>query len=192
MKRSPSKLDRLKALLDDEHPLPPPSKAQLDALHFDPPHSVMASRVVTATIGAAYVGFHTWKNPLYLLEGFVTAHRARLPMPDWILDAIRPAFEKVLNARGAVTLDAALGFSGKNGKRKPWTARTQRVQDARLKWLFDQQLKKGLPLTSDKVGEPNAVDAVAAILGLDADKHRDSLRQTYQKRLKHHSSRLSR
>lgn len=133
MKRSPSKLDRLKAALDG-HPIPPPSKAQLDALH-----SVITSRVVTANIGAAYAGFHRWKNPLYLLEGFVTAQRAGIPMPDWILDAIRPAFEKVLKARGAITLDAALGLSRKRGSRTWWTERTQRDKDDRLKWLIEER-----------------------------------------------------
>jgi hypothetical protein len=163
-------------------------KAQRDWL-------VWRTVIIQAALSGAQVDFQETGNPLHLLNGFVTARRAGVPVPEWVLQPLTAAIEMFLADKGEITLEDALRPDLKQGTRNIWTANENHQQDARLKWLFDQQLKAGLPLVSDKVGEPDAVEAVATMLGLNAEdieKKRDSLRQTYHKRLKQHDSRLSR
>jgi len=163
--------------------------------------------MIKAALGAAYVDYQETDNPIHLLNGFVTAQRAKIPMPDWILHPMAAAIERVLAGRGTLTLDQALGFTVSQGKRTRWTEQAQHEYDARLKYLIDVQLKQGLPLISDQAGADSAVDAVAQILRRDPDEHTripnnlpaptvagvndDTLRQAYTRRLKKHSSRLS-
>jgi hypothetical protein len=130
-------------------------------------------------------------NPVHLLNGFVTAIRAGVPVPNWIVGPMGAAVEMFLMDKGKITLNDALGFTPNKGQRTRWKEEEEREGDARVKWLFEQELKRGLPLMSDRAGKPSAVEKVATILGRDSDQY-DSLRQTYQKRLKKHSSRLSR
>ena len=147
-----------------------------------------------AIIRAAFSGQHQdycdTGNPLHLLNGLVTARRAGVPVPEWVLQPLTAAIEMVLADKGRITLDEALGLKPDQGQGTQWQELDQHEHDARLKWLLDQELKKGLQLYSDKAGTTNAVAVVATIIGLDSDKH-DSLRQAYQRRLKKHSSRLS-
>jgi len=186
-KRRLSKLERLKAVLDG-HPITM-TKEQRDDLHRR--HAFLGAMLSNAALGAAQVDYDETSNPIHLLIGFVTARQAGIPVPEWVLQPLTAAMEKVLKGKGKTTLDRALRGNLKKGQRNIWTTNEQHQQDARLKWLFDQQIKKGLPLTSDKVGVPNAVREVANQLGREQEK--DSvLLQTYYKRLKKHSSRLSR
>ena len=147
--------------------------------------------LIRACLSGAYVDYYDTGNPLHLLNGFVTARRAGVPVPEWVLQPLTAAIDMFLADKGKITLNDALDFTPNKGQRNKWTEQEQHLQDARRKWLFDQQLKKGLPLNSDAAGAPSAVNEVANILRLDIDKH-DRLLQTYQKRLKKHSSRLSR
>ena len=113
-------------------------------------------------------------------------------MPEWVLQPLTAAIEMFLADKGKITIEDALRPDLlKKGQRNIWTANENHQQDARLKWLFDRQLKQGLLLESDKDGVPNAVRNVAAILKRDPENDA-ALLQTYHKRLKKHSSRLSR
>ena len=148
-------------------------------------------RILAATLAASHQDYLDTGNPLHLLYGFVNARRAGVPVPEWVLEKFTAAIEEVLKSQGKMTLDAALGLVPKRGKRTRWTEQEQHLYDARLKWLFDWQLKEEkLPLVSTK-GGPFAVEAVAKLLGY-GEKTYDSLRRTFDKRIKKHSSRLSR
>jgi hypothetical protein len=144
--------------------------------------------ITRAALAAAHLDYQETGNPIHLLNGFVTAMRARVTVPMWILQSLAMKFETILATHDTHRIVEALGFKPKQGKRSKWTEQEQHENDARLKWLFDQQLKAGLPLASDKLGVPNAVDAVAATLG----NTKKDLKQTYHRRIKNHASRLSR
>lgn len=146
--------------------------------------------IIRAALSGARVDYQETGNPIHLLNGFLTATRAGVPIPRWVIDPMAAAVEMFIAGKGKITLNDALCFTPSKGERSRWTQAEQHEADARAKWLFDQQLKVGRPLASDNAKTPNAVEAVATVLGHDSDQH-DSLRQTYHKRLKKHSSRLS-
>ena len=148
--------------------------------------------IIRAAFGGQHQDYRETGNPLHLLNGFVTARRAGVPIPEWVLQPLTAAIEMFLGDKGKITLEEALRPDlVKQGQRKMWTENENHEKDARYKWLFDRELEKGLPLKSDKPGEPSAVKAVAALLERDADKD-EALLKTYHERLKKHSSRLSR
>lgn len=147
--------------------------------------------IIRAALSGARMDYQETGNPLHLLNGFVTATRAGVPIPRWVIGPMAAAVEMFIADKGKITLNDALCFTPNKGERSRWTQAEQYEADARGKWLFDQQLKAGRPLVSDEAEVPNAVDAVATVLGRNSDQ-RDSLRQTYHKRFKKHSSRLSR
>ncbi len=152
--------------------------------------AAVRAEVIRAALSAARVDYRETGNPLYLFNGFLTATRAEIVLPGWIARPMAAAIEMCLSDKGKITLDEALDFPPNKGRNR-WEQAELHDRDARIKWLFDQELNKGLPLHSDRVDRPSAVRNVAQILELDSDKH-DSLLQTWHKRIRKHSSSRSR
>ena len=190
-----SRLEWLKAVQQAEEtnqPIPPSPGPQPTSEEREELIRVLTARLTAAKLSGPHQDFLDTGNPLYLLHGFVNARRAGVPVPEWVLQKFQVASEAVLTHKGTMTFDTALGLTPQKGERNKWTDLEQHLRDAQLKWKFDYQLKQNkLPLVSDKPGAPSAVKAVAEQLGLDDTSH-DSLRRTYHKRIKKHSSRLSR
>ena len=92
----------------------------------------MTNLLANAALGAAYKKYRESKNPSYLFDGLKAARHAGVPMPDWILDDILPALDK-MSEDGALTLDAALGLARRRGQKSRETARTQRERDT---WII--------------------------------------------------------
>ncbi len=179
---------------------PPPSESEKAA------RSIRAV-LVKAALGAARVDFQTTGNPIHLLNGLVTARRARVLVPAWIIKRIAAASEQVLKQKGKITLDAALGFKPAKGHRGRWTELEQQEKDNRLKWLIEKrpmaiaELKAelrqdlGLRLTKSVSGYGGAAEQALAILHEEGDttyKDVDSLIQHYNKKIKHRPARAPR
>ena len=85
------------------------------------------SALIRACLSGAYVDYHETGNPLHLLNGFVTATRAGIPVPDWILGPMGAAIEMFLADKGKITLNDALDFFVQFGQRS--THRTDGRKD---------------------------------------------------------------
>lgn len=148
--------------------------------------SILLEKITHAALHSLHADFLISGNPLHLLLGLVTARRAGFPPPHWVLNAVTEAVEKVLAAKGKLTLDAALGLVRKKGQRTCWTELKQREADDQTKWLIEERPKL-LKTKTAVSGTGGAIDQAIPILYPKGDPTgalAESLLHRYKKTLK--------
>ena len=114
------------------------------------------------------------RNPIWLMQAFLTAHKYGQPIPEWVQNAIGDAFQKYIDdSKKNISLDEAFGLKTR-GRGTPRSAYHQRDRDVRLYLAIDLLHRKGMTV----------VDAVSVAHEYFSSRqwnppNKEKIRQTY-------------